>query len=140
MTVAHPHTTLRRVLLESPFAHPDPQEHQLHLDYARAGLRDAILRGEAPMASHLLYTQPLVLDDGVPDERRRGIDAGHAWLDVVDYVVVLIDHGISSGMRLGIQRAKDAGKRVEVRSLHPDPAVRIQRASALLFRRDTAGV
>jgi hypothetical protein len=38
-----------------------------------------IIAGEAPIASHLLYTQPGVLRDEIPEERRHGIDAGLAW-------------------------------------------------------------
>ena len=37
------------------------------MEYARACLRDSLLRGEAPIASHLLYTQPVAsLDDSDP--------------------------------------------------------------------------
>ena len=41
--------------------------------YARACVADCLRRGEAPIASHLLYTQPGVLDDDVPEERAQGI-------------------------------------------------------------------
>ena len=41
-------------------------------------LRDSLLRGEGPITSHLLYTQPGVLDDQIPEERQMGIDAGLA--------------------------------------------------------------
>jgi hypothetical protein len=47
------------------------------------------LRGEAPIASHLLYTQPGVLNDGVPAERAHGIEAGLAWLRAADAIGVL---------------------------------------------------
>ena len=36
--------------------------------YARAAVRDSLLRGESPIASHLLYTQPGILKDSVSDE------------------------------------------------------------------------
>lgn len=42
---------------------------------------DALDRGEAPYASHLLYTQ--MLDDTIPAERELGIKAGFAWGDGV---------------------------------------------------------
>src|SRR5262249_60292240 len=44
--------------------------------YPRRWLRDCLQRGEAPLASHLLYTQTGVLDDGIAAERALGIQAG----------------------------------------------------------------
>lgn len=82
-------------------------------------MRHALGRGEAPIASHLLYTQPGVLQDGDPFERQWGIDAGLAWGRVADATVVYIDRGISRGMNLGIVAAMAAGRPVEYRSLHP---------------------
>jgi len=66
-------------------------------------MKDSLLRGEAPLLSHLLYTQ--VYDDLDPSERNLGIDAGHAWLPVAEACVVYEDLGLSSGMKLGIVRA-----------------------------------
>jgi hypothetical protein len=103
----------RLVILESPFA-GDPVRNPL---YARAALRDSLLRGEAPLASHLLYTQPGVLDDTIPEERDRGIEAGLAWGRLAVASVVYVDLGISRGVRLGIERAEKEGRRVEYRSL-----------------------
>lgn len=73
--------------------------------------------GEAPIASHLLYTQPGVLRDEIPDERQRGISAGLAWLRVAEAVVVYTDRGISVGMNQGIEAAISAGVSVEFREL-----------------------
>lgn len=69
------------------------------------------------MASHLLYTQPGVLDDEVPDQREIGIEAGLAWGRVCQATVVYIDLGISEGMDHGIYRAHQAGRPVEYRRL-----------------------
>lgn len=115
----------RLVILESPFA-GDAVRNPL---YARAALRDSLLRGEAPLASHLLYTQPGVLDDGIPEERDRGIAAGLAWGPSADATVVYVDLGISRGMRLGIERAEQEGRPVEYRSLPEwaNTAVRVPR-------------
>jgi hypothetical protein len=93
---------MRRVILESPFA----GEIGVNVVYARACVRDALLRGEAPLASHLLYTQPAILDDGDRNERAHGINAGHAWLHLADAVVVYTDRGISEGMQAGIRLAE----------------------------------
>lgn len=103
----------RRVIIESPFA-GDIDTNQA---YARAALRDCLLRGEAPLASHLLYTQPGVLDDSNPEERVHGIDAGLAWGCLADATVVYGDLGISTGMRYGIERAEREGRPVEYRQL-----------------------
>lgn len=103
----------RLVILESPYA----GDVVRNVDYARACLRDSLMRGEAPIASHLLYTLPGVLDDDVPAERQRGIDAGLAWRRVADASVVYCDYGISTGMEYGIRAAQEAGRVVEYRWL-----------------------
>lgn len=105
---------MRLVILESPYA----GDIGANVEYARACLRDALLRGEAPIASHLLYTQPGVLRDEVPAERAYGIDAGLAWRRVADASVVYVDRGITKGMQYGIDAATAAGKPVEYRRLY----------------------
>lgn len=104
---------MKRVIIESPYA----GDVDANVAYARACLKDSLKRGEAPIASHLLYTQPGVLDDDKADERALGIDAGHAWLAAADRVVVYNDHGVSAGMNEGIKRAFAAGVLVEFRKL-----------------------
>lgn len=111
-----PAMTPRRVILESPFA----GHRERNLAYARRCLLDSLRRGEAPIASHLLYTQEGVLDDDRPDERHLGIEAGLAWGAVADATVVYTDLGISAGMRLGMERAAAEGRPVEVRMLDRD--------------------
>jgi hypothetical protein len=61
-------------------------------------MRDSLHRGEAPIASHLLYTQDGILDDNIPSERQLGIDAGLAWKHVAAIHVFYIDYGYSTGM------------------------------------------
>lgn len=108
---------MRRVIIESPFAGKTDDEIATNIDYARACIRDAILRDEAPFASHLLYTQPGVLRDGVPEERSTGMRAGFAWIEVAEATVVYTDRGISRGMKAGIAQAEKAGKPVEYRTI-----------------------
>lgn len=108
---------LPTVVVESPFAHPVPSGRGLNQLYARAALRDCLLRGEAPFASHLLYAQAHVLDDDVPAERALGMAAGWAWMHHVALVAVYVDRGISSGMEAGIARAQALGIEVVERSL-----------------------
>ncbi|WP_454627758.1 DUF7768 domain-containing protein [Bradyrhizobium cenepequi] len=107
---------MRRVVLESPYA-GNFFQRWLNRRYARKCVRDSLKRGEAPTASHLLYTQPGVLNDKTPEERRLGIDAGLAWRDVAEASVVYIDRGISPGMKYGIDAARAAGRPVEMRTL-----------------------
>lgn len=101
------------VLLESPFA----GEVEKNVAYARACMRDCLLRGEAPFASHLLYTQPGVLDDLIPEERELGINAGLAIGAKFEKTVVYTDRGISRGMEYGIANAQKAGRPIEYRTL-----------------------
>lgn len=105
---------MRLVIIESPYAGDIPA----NVEYARAAVRDSLSRGEAPIASHLLYTQPGILRDEIPEERQWGIDAGLAWRHVSEATVVYIDRGMSKGMEYGIAAARAAGKPVEFRSLN----------------------
>jgi hypothetical protein len=59
-----------------------------NVTYARASVRDTLLRGEAPIASHLLYTQAGVLRDNVAGEREQGIAAVLAGEPVAEATVV----------------------------------------------------
>jgi hypothetical protein len=123
---------MRLVILESPYRGCTPAEAERNMAYARAAVRDALHCGEAPIASHLLYTQPGILADDDQQQRQWGIDAGLAWLAVAEASVVYCDYGISSGMSAGIAAAKSFGLPVEYRSL-PDHA-----AVALLKTRLTS--
>ncbi len=104
---------MRLVVLESPYA----GDIEANVEYARRCIRDCLKRGEAPIASHLLFTQPGVLKDDEPEERKLGIGAGHAWVHVADAMVVYVDHGLSPGMRQGIEVAEKFTVPVEIRML-----------------------
>ena len=67
---------------------------------------DSILRGEAPIASHILFTQPGILDDSKPEERKLGMGAGHAWIRHAELMAVYTDRGISHGMLVGMETAQ----------------------------------
>jgi len=108
---------MRRVIVESPYAASGQWTAEANVEYARACVLDCINRGEAPFASHLLYTQKGILDDAVHEQRTKGMRAGLAWTNVSDAVVVYVDHGISAGMRAGIAYAEQAGRPVEYRRL-----------------------
>lgn len=107
---------MKRVILESPFA----GKVDFNIAYARACLRDSLLRGEAPIASHLLYTQKGVLNDDIPEERTLGIEAGLQWLGQSNYTVVYEDLGLSPGMEYGIEKARERGNVIIRRKLGID--------------------
>lgn len=107
---------MRRVILESPYA-GTTDDIIRNVAYARACVRDCLNKGEAPIASHLLFTQPGILRDGQPEERKLGIKAGLAWLSMADAMVVYIDYGISQGVESAISKAELAGIPVERRQL-----------------------
>lgn len=108
---------MKLVIIESPFAAETKERAARHIAYARAALRDSLMRGEAPFASHLLYTQ--VLDDKDELERFVGIEAGLAWGPQADVVAVYEDLGISPGMQLGIIRAQERCVAVVYRRISP---------------------
>lgn len=108
---------MRLVILESPYAGETAEEINGNIEYARRCVRDSLMRGEAPIASHLLYTQPGILDDSIQEEREQGINAGLAWRKVAEASVVYVDKGISQGMRYGIAAAEAAGLDIEIRRI-----------------------
>jgi hypothetical protein len=111
--------SVRLVIVESPFAHvkTDSGRHMHVMRYLRAALADCLARGEAPFASHAIYTQDGVLSDWIPDEREKGIAAGFAWAIYASARVVYDDLGITPGMQRGIDHANDIGQSIEFRSL-----------------------
>lgn len=105
------------VEIESPYA----GDIETHIVYARRCMADSLKRGEAPLASHLLYTQPGILDDSVPDERKLGMKAGKEWSRMANLTAVYTDYGLSKGMERGITDAAERGRRIEFRSIGKNP-------------------
>ena len=103
------------VIIESPYAESETHTVEQHVQYARECMRDSLMRGESPYASHLLYTQEGVLDDLNPEERKLGIEAGFMWRNVADLTVFYVDLGYSMGMRFALQDCINNRKPYEVR-------------------------
>lgn len=101
------------VIIESPYA----GEVDRNVSYARRAMKDSLGRGEHPIASHLLYTLPGVLDDNKPEERKRGIEAGFAWWEKSEMIVFYLDYGVSPGMVEAMLRASKMGKMVDFRKI-----------------------
>lgn len=114
---------MRLVILESPYRGKDKYDTERNKAYARRAMHDCFLRGEAPFASHLLYTQPGVLRDEDQTERTLGIVAGLHWGLRADASVVYVDLGITEGMHKGINSARDAGRVIEFRRIGQQGAV-----------------
>lgn len=108
---------MRLVIVESPYA----GNIETHIAYAKRCIHDCLLRNEAPIASHLLFTQPGILDDSKPEERMLGIEAGLAWFRVCDAVVVYTDYGYSRGMAGAMGRARGMRVLIEERTIGLNP-------------------
>ena len=108
---------MKRVIIESPYAGDIPR----NTTYARRCLRDSLERGEAPLASHLLYTQPGVLDEFEPSERQWGIDAGLEWHKVAETIVFYSDYGVSKGMAEALKWALKHKTPTEDRKIGENP-------------------
>jgi hypothetical protein len=106
-----PEQRRRRVIVETPYR----GDVARNMRYLRDAQRDCIGRGEAPFASHRMYTD--ALDDDDPVERDLGVALGFEWGLVAHATVAYTDLGISTGMGLGIAHARMAGRPVELRSL-----------------------
>jgi len=104
---------MKLVIIESPYA----GDIERNLIYARKCMADSFKRGEAPFASHLLYTQEGILNDDIEDERTLGINAGLEWGKLAELTVVYIDYGISKGMQYGIDNAIKNNRFVEYRRI-----------------------
>ena len=104
---------VKLVIIESPYA----GDVEANVAYARRAVKDCLSRGESPYASHLFFTQPDVLDDTKPEERKLGIEAGFAWGAAAESVVFYVDRGWSSGMLAGIKNALRNDACIEVRAL-----------------------
>lgn len=107
---------MRLVVVESPYA----GDVEGNVAYARRAMADCLKRGEAPLASHLLYTQPGILDDNKPAERELGINAGLAWARHAERAVFYLDRGWSNGMLAARAYFAEIGTLIEYRYLDKD--------------------
>lgn len=104
------------VVVESPYA----GDVDRNMRYLKDCVRDCLVRGESPYASHAFFTQ--FLDDTVMIERLTGINAGLMWANKSDYAVFYVDHGMSEGMTHALNHYKATDKPVIFRRLYGEPA------------------
>lgn len=102
---------MRRVILESPYAGNVTE----NLSYLNECIRDSLLRGEAPFASHWMYTK--AFDDNDTEQRKIGIQAGYAWWPGAERIIFYTDLGWSSGMEYAWDRCIHYGFSVEERQI-----------------------
>jgi hypothetical protein len=112
-------------IIESPFKGRTPAHELMHKRYLNLCIRDSVLRGESPYASHRMLTD--ALDDADPTERELGIQAGFEMREALlltrvngsVHVITAVyeDFGLSGGMHRGIAAALAAGCPVERRRL-----------------------
>lgn len=105
------------VIVESPFG----GDVEYNIAYAKRAVHDCMIRGEAPIASHLLFTQPGVLDDDKPEERKLGIACGLAWYQAKVLVAAYVDLGISPGMKDALEYADATMTPIEYRTIGRNP-------------------
>lgn len=103
-------------LIESPYAGTSDEILENEA-YARYAAKDCLSKHEIPFASHILYTQPGVLDDTQSAQRRLGIEAGLIMGQLCQKTALYEDRGVTIGMEEGIERAKAFGREIEHRTL-----------------------
>jgi hypothetical protein len=108
-----------KAIIETPYA----GDVQFNIDFARRCISHALHHGFAPLASHLLYTQPTILDDDDPEERELGITAGHRFYGPDVACLMFVDNGISSGMIEGLRAANRAGSAFGIYNLSDNPSM-----------------
>jgi len=101
----------RLVVIESPFS----GDLTTHKGYLQECILDCLNRGEAPFASHQMYTD--ALDDDNKQERKLGIDCGYAWMNVAEAVVFYIDFGWSKGMLAALKKCSELRLDAETRRI-----------------------
>ena len=94
-------TGVMKVIIESPFA----GDKERNIKYARQCLLDSLMRGESPIAFHLLYTQ--VLNDDIEQDRVKGIMRSFEWQRSADLIAFYTDYGMSKGMEMAEENSKN---------------------------------
>lgn len=106
---------MKRVIIESPYRGANQSERLRNVSYLKRCIRDCIMRGESPYASHGLL--PGALDEDQAEERLRGIEAGYEWWFVAELIVFYVDYGWSSGMKIAKARVLGLNKPYDLRTL-----------------------
>lgn len=106
---------MQLIIIESPFHAPTESLFERNLIYLDMCIRDSILRGEAPFASHKLY--PGALREEEPAERDLGIRCGYEWWRAASLIAFYLDLGASKGMMRAQGRARTMNIKTENRRI-----------------------
>lgn len=106
---------MRLVIIESPYRASDESAFERNLLYLDLCIRDSIIRGESPYASHKII--PGALRDDLPEERDLGIRCGYAWWRAATMIAFYTDLGWSEGMRRALVRAKTQNIKIDTRKI-----------------------
>lgn len=106
---------MKLIIIESPYRAPTGALFERNLLYLDMCIRDSILRGESPFASHKLY--PGALNEEEPTERDLGIRCGYEWWRAASLVAFYLDLGASEGMMLAMKRAQTMNIKTENRRI-----------------------
>lgn len=102
------------VIVETPYLYESDivgVEYEIYLNRC---LRDCLLRGESPIATHAMYTRPGILskcEGGLASEASDGL------AEAVGVTVLYTDYGITSKMNLGLDRASFHGHDIFYREI-----------------------
>lgn len=102
---------MKRVIIESPWR----GNVERHRAYLIECIRDSVLRGESPYASHMMLTE--ALDDNDPASRSLGMICGYAWWKAASFIAIYTDLGWSEGMRIAKIRGQGHGMKIKERRL-----------------------
>lgn len=116
---------MKITIIESPFKGRTPEQEAQHKRYLNLCIRNSVLRGETPYASHRMLTD--ALDDADPVERELGMQAGFDMREALLQLLrvgetsvltaVYEDFGISGGMKRGMTAALAGSCPIERRRL-----------------------
>lgn len=113
------------VMIESPYS----GDIEKNTSYARLAVKDSIVRGETPFASHLFYPQPTILNEEDPEQRYLGIRLGYNWGEKAEAIIFYVDYGMSVGMHQALIHYKDLGKTIYYRTIFDDVFARLTRGA-----------
>lgn len=102
-------------LLVTPFMAEDPSNASKMNRYAVRATKDSLNKNEAPLASHLFFSE--VLNVKNPIERDIGLQSQLMWMRGAKVVVVYMDFGVTPAMQTVINAATQLSKRIEYRTI-----------------------
>ena len=104
------------VAIESPWAGLDAGTKAKR--YLRNCIRDSLVRGEIPWASHAMLAWTEALYEMEEEQREEGMEVNKQMIQKVDLVAFYVDFGMSKGMERAWLWAGYMGKKREKRTIY----------------------